>query len=209
MSDNRNIISVFKSRNNILDILETRGFNVSNYKGFSVNEVHSLVTNNVLDMLLTNEDTGKKVYIKYFNLDKSIRPNNVHEIVESLYNIEQVLEQDDELIIIVKDEPNETLQKLQVSIYEHDNIYINLINIERLQFNILNHSLVPKHTVLSNREKEEIKKKYNIDRDFEFPSISRFDPLSQVLGIRPGELFEIERSSKTAIISKFYRICST
>ena len=209
MSDNRNIISVFKSRNNILDILETRGFNVSNYKGFSVNEVHSLVTNNVLDMLVTNEDTGKKVYIKYFNLDKSIRPNNVHEIVESLYNIEQVLEPDDELIIIVKDEPNETLQKLQVSIYEHDNIYINLINIERLQFNILNHSLVPKHTVLSNREKEEIKKKYNIDRDFEFPSISRFDPLSQVLGIRPGELFEIERSSKTAIKSKFYRICST
>ena len=50
MSDNRNIISVFKSRNNILDILETRGFNVSNYKGFSVNEVHSLVTNNVLDI---------------------------------------------------------------------------------------------------------------------------------------------------------------
>ena len=209
MSDNRNIISVFKSRNNILDILETRGFNVSNYKGFSVNEVHSLVTNNVLDMLVTNEDTGKKVYIKYFNLDKSIRPNNVHEIVESLYNIEQVLKQDDELIIIVKDEPNETIQKLQVSIYEHDNIYINLINIERLQFHILNHSLVPKHTVLSNREKEEIKKKYNIDRDFEFPSISRFDPLSQVLGIRPGELFEIERSSKTAIKSKFYRICST
>lgn len=209
MSDNRNIISVFKSRNNILDILETRGFNVSNYKGFSVNEVHSLVTNNVLDMLVTNSDTGKKVYIKYFNLDKSIRPSNVHEIVESLFNIEQVLELEDELIIIVKDEPNETLQKLQVSIYEHDKIYINLINIERLQFNILNHSLVPKHTVLSDREKEEIKKKYNINRDFEFPSISRFDPLSQVLGIRPGELFEIERSSKTAIKSKFYRICST
>jgi DNA-directed RNA polymerase subunit H (RpoH/RPB5) len=209
MSDNRNIISVFKSRNNILDILETRGFNVSNYKGFSVNEVHSLVTNNVLDMLVTNSDTGKKVYIKYFNLDKSIRPSNVHEIVESLFNIEQALELEDELIIIVKDEPNETLQKLQVSIYEHDKIYINLINIERLQFNILNHSLVPKHTVLSDREKEEIKKKYNINRDFEFPSISRFDPLSQVLGIRPGELFEIERSSKTAIKSKFYRICST
>jgi len=42
-----------------------------------------------------------------------------------------------------------------------------------------------------------------------FPTISRFDPVSQVLGIRPGELFEIERSSKTAINTKFYRICST
>lgn len=210
MSENRNIVSVFKSRNNILNILKSRGFNINNYNGFSVNEIHSLVTNDLLDMLVTNETTNKKVYIKYFNLEKSIRPNNVHEIVESLFNIEQILNNTDELIIITKDEPNETLQKLQRSIYVHDNLYINIINIERLQFNILEHSLVPKHTVIYDKDIiENIKQQYNIVNDSEFPTISRFDPVSQVLGIRPGEIFEIERSSKTAIKNKFYRICST
>tara|TARA_A100001011_G_scaffold365323_2_gene416865 strand:+ start:834 stop:1466 length:633 start_codon:yes stop_codon:yes gene_type:complete len=210
MSENRNIVSVFKSRNNILNILNSRGFNINSYSGFSVNEIHSLVTNDLLDMLVTNEITNKKVYIKYFNLDKSIRPNNVHEIVESLFNIEQILNNTDELIIITKDEPNETLQKLQRSIYAHDNIYVNIINIERLQFNILEHTLVPKHTVIYDvNDIENIKKQYNIINNSEFPTISRFDPVSQVLGIRPGELFEIERSSKTAIKNKFYRICST
>lgn len=209
MSENHNIISVFKSRNNILDILQTRGYNIDSYTGFSVNEISSLVSNNLLDMLVTNDTTNKKIYIKYFNLDKSIRPNNVHEIVDSLFNIEQVLSTEDELIIIIKDEPNETLQKLQRSIYTHDNIFVNLINIDRLKFNILNHNLVPKHRVLTSEEKELVKKQYNIENDSEFPTISRFDPVSQVLGIRPKELFEIERASKTAIKTKFYRICST
>jgi len=204
MSENHNIISVFKSRNNILDILQTRGYNIDSYTGFSVNEISSLVSNNLLDMLVTNDTTNKKIYIKYFNLDKSIRPNNVHEIVDSLFNIEQVLSTEDELIIIIKDEPNETLQKLQTSIYTHDNIFVNLINIDRLKFNILNHNLVPKHRVLTSEEKELVKKQYNIENDSEFPTISRFDPVSQVLGIRPKELFEIERASKTAIKNLFY-----
>ena len=99
---------------------------------------------------------------------------------------------------------------MQRSIYAHDNIYVNIINIERLQFNILEHTLVPKHTVIYDvNDIENIKKQYNITNNSEFPTISRFDPVSQVLGIRPGELFEIERSSKTAIKNKFYRICST
>ena len=85
MSENKNINLVFKSRNNILDILKFRGFNVDNYIDYSINEVHLLIESNQLDMLVTNETTGQKVYLKYFNLDKSLRPNNVHEIIDSLY----------------------------------------------------------------------------------------------------------------------------
>ena len=207
MTENNNILMVFKSRNIILDILEKRGYNTENYKGFSLNEITELVKNNLLDMLVENGE--KKVYIKYFNLDKSIRSNNIYEIIESLFNVEQVLSPFDELIIIIKDEPNDTLQKIQRSIYEHDKIFVNLINIERLQFNILNHSLVPEHRVISDEEANNIRNKFGITDDISFPTISRFDPVSQVLGIRPGQIFEIERTSKTAIKSKFYRICST
>ena len=208
MTETRNIISVHKSREVILDILTDRGFDTEKYQGFSMSEIHSLIQHSQLDMLIENPEIKKKIYIKYYNLDKTIRPANVHEIVESLFTVEQILSESDDLIIIVKDEPNDTLKKLQSSLYVHDGIFITLININRLQFNILKHSLVPQHQVLSDDNVEKIKKQYNIVTNSNFPAISRFDPVSQVLGARPGQLFEIDRSSKTAISSKFYRICS-
>ena len=206
MADNTKVLAVHKSREVLLDILKRRDFNTEDYSGFSISEIHALFVNKQLDILLTNSE-GKKLYIKYY-LDKTIRPANVHDIIEDLFNIEQILTPKDDLIIVIKDEPNDTLQKLQHSIYAHDNIFITIMNIERLQFNILNHCLVPKHRVLSQDESQQVKKRYNIVDNDNIPGISRFDPVSQVLGIRPGELCEIERSSKTAITAKFYRICS-
>ena len=205
MTENKNILEVHKSREILLDILTERGFNTEDYKGFSINEIHALYLNKQLDILL--ENTEKKVYIKYY-LEKTIRPPNIHDIIEDLFTIENILSAKDDLIIIIKDEPNDALKKLQQSIYEHDNIFIIIINIERLQFNILNHSLVPKHTILTPAETEIIKNRYNIVNNNNFPTISRFDPVSQLMGIRPNEVFYIERPSKTAIISNFYRICS-
>ena len=208
MTENRNNLAVHKSRQVLLNILKVRGFDISDYDGFSINEIYSLYTNDQLDLLLTNKDTNQKVYIKYYNLNKTVRPNNIHEIIEDLFNIEQILSPNDQLIIIIKDEPNDTLQKLQRYIFEHDNIFVTIINIDRLQYNILEHSLVPTHRVLTKEETDKIKNIYNIIDDSKFPTISRFDPVAQVLGIRPGQVCEINRSSKTAITSKFYRICS-
>ena len=42
----------------------------------------------------------------------------------------------------------------------------------------------------------------------QFPDISRFDPVAQVIGIRPGQVCEILRPSKTAITAPYYRICN-
>ena len=72
----------------------------------------------------------------------------------------------------------------------------------------MNHQLVPPHMVLSPEEAVEVKTKYNIFDDSQIPDISRFSPVSQVIGIRPGELCRILRPSKTAIKAEFYRICT-
>ena len=52
-----------------------------------------------------------------------------------------------------------------------------------------------------------IKKKFNIVNNSQLPEISRFDPVAQSLCMRPGEVCEILRPSKTAIKSPYYRIC--
>ena len=207
MSENKSIISIQKSREILLNILSDRGFNANEYKNFSLAEIHALFANKQLDILLENPTTNKKVYIKYY-LEKTVRPTNVHEFINDIFTIEQILKPSDDFIIIIKDEPNDTLQKLQTSIFEHEQIYVSIINIERLQFNILEHVLVPPHRVLEDDETVAIKKKFNITDNKNFPGISRFDPVAQVLGLRPNQLCEIIRSSKTAITSKYYRICS-
>ena len=161
-----------------------------------------------LDLLLTNNNSSdKKVYIKYY-LEKSLRPNHIYELIEDLFHLENVLNNNDDLFIIIKDEPNDTLIKEIKLIWEKNNIYITIINIKRLQFNILNHFLVPKHTILTDEQATQFKKKYNISNNKQIPDISRFSPVSQVLGIRPGQICKIQRISKTAITSEFYRVCS-
>lgn len=89
-----------------------------------------------------------------------------------------------------------------------DKTFIIIFNIKRLLFNVLEHSLVPPHRVLTPEEANLIKQKYFVKNDDELPNIDRFSPVSQAIGIRPGELCEITRNSNTSIESKFYRICS-
>ena len=50
-------------------------------------------------------------------------------------------------------------------------------------------------------------KKYNILNEKQFPEIGRFDPVAQAIGLRPNQLCEITRSTRTSITTKYYRLC--
>jgi len=197
---------IYKSRLNLLNIIKNRGFNTEDYDGFTINEIDALLKSDHLDLLLTSNDKTKKIYIKY-NIEKALRPNNIFDLIEDLYNLDNILNKNDELIIIIKDQPNDTLQKLIQQIWEKDGLFINILNIYRLQYNILEHVLVPPHIILSDEEVIELKDKYNIRNNSELPTISRFSPVSQLIGLRPNQTCKIIRPSKTGIKSEFYRLC--
>lgn len=198
--------TVFQSRTIMLEQLAEQGYNVEEYEEFTITEVHTLIQSKQLDMLIENEEDKKKVYVKY-HLGKTIRPNNVAEYIEDLFNLENVLSTGDTLVIITKDDPNDTLVQQVKLTWETENIFIIIYSIKRLQFNIMNHEKVPPHQKLSATEKEEFKKQYNILTESQIPEISRFDPVAIAIGLRPGEICKITRPSKTAITSKFYRLC--
>ena len=200
------ISQIYKSRNIILDLMENQDYNVIDYKGFSINEVNTMKVNNQLDKNEKDETKKRKIYIRYY-LAKALRPNNLQEMIDDLFNVEEVLTKEDTLYIIVKDEVNETLLNTLKHIWETDKIFIVIQPLKRLQFNILEHVLVPNHRILSLSETIQIKNRYNIINDSQFPDISRFDPVAQAIGIRPGEVCEIIRPSKTAITAPYYRIC--
>ena len=189
--------------------MDSLGYNVKDYQNFSINEINSMFQNKQLDMLLEKNvsPTQTKIYIKYF-LSKNIRPQNIQEMIDDLFNLEEVLTKSDILYIVAKDEVNETLMNYLKHIWETEGIFIIIQNIKRLQFNILDHILVPKHRVITVDEVTDVKKKYNINDNTQFPGISRFDPVAQAICIRPGEICEILRPSKTAIQAPYYRVCA-
>ena len=205
-NSNSFIISIYNSRKNLLEILNERGFNIEKYSDFGITEIGILMESNQLDMLLENETTKKKIYVKYY-ISKVIKPQNIYDIVEDLFHLESILEKKDDLMVIIKDEPNDTMLENIKDIWVSENIYISLINIKRLQFNILKHVLVPKHTILTHSEKELFMKKYNIFDKSQIPDISYFSPVSLVMGIRPDDVVKIERNSRTSISTEYYRIC--
>lgn len=205
-TNSETIANIFNSRKIILELARRRGFNTENYEHFSIHEIGLLYTNKQLDMFLKNEETGNKIYYKY-HLQTKIRPANVLDYVEDLFNIEEILEPHDELIIITKDKPNDSLLNILDKTYKKQNLYINIYNLHSYLYNILDNVLVPPHRVISEEEKQEIMKKYNVTEEKLLPEIGRFDPVAIAIGLRPSQVTEIIRSSQTSLTAKYYRLC--
>jgi len=204
---NNKILKIYKSRKTAIELLKSLEYNVSDYNEFSINEIDAMVTNDQLDMLLQHSTTKRKVYIKYFTNLKNIRKENLDTLIEDLFVLDSVLTKTDILMIISNEEPNDTIKEKMKYLYDHDGIFIVMHNIERLQFNILNHILVPKATILDETDLQELLTKYNLKSKELLPDISRFDPLSLAICLKPGEVCKFERNSNTAVSTLYYRLC--
>lgn len=204
------ITTLYKCRQNLLTLLREQGYDTKDYEEFSVNEVHVMSNNKQLDMLLSKSQTGdisQKLYVKY-HLAKTLRRENINDYIDDLYNLEQVLTKTDTLVLIIRQEINEPIMNILNQIWEQEGIFIIAFSIDRLQFNILEHEYVPKHILLTSDEMQDVKNKYRIKNNSELPDISRYDPVAQAIGMKPGEMCKIIRPSKTAITTEYYRICS-
>jgi DNA-directed RNA polymerase subunit H (RpoH/RPB5) len=201
---------IYKSRGVILDQLERRGYDISEYENFSLNEIHVLNQNNQLDMYLsTDEDDPskkKRCYVKY-QLSGKLTKSLIADYTEDLYNIENMLDEKDQLIIILKDKVNTTVRNIISNIYLKEKHFISVYNMNRFLFNILDHAMIPMHVPLSLEEKVKLENEYNIMSQNQWPEISRFDPVAIAIGLRPEQLCKIYRKSPNASISLYYRLC--
>jgi DNA-directed RNA polymerase subunit H (RpoH/RPB5) len=200
------ITAIYKSRTNLLALLNAQGYDISQYDNFGMNEVHAMNTNKQLDIMVVNE-SGQKAYVKY-HLGKPLRRDNITEYVEDLYHLDKTLSKQDSLIIVMKSEMNDTNIAVLNQIWEQIGIHIVIFSLDRLQFNILEHTYVPKHTILNEEETQAMMSKYNIAHPDMLPNISRYDPVAMAIGMRPGQVCRIDRFSKTAVSTPYYRICS-
>jgi DNA-directed RNA polymerase subunit H (RpoH/RPB5) len=204
---NSRILKLFKSRNTLIEQLEELQYDVSEHMDFSINEIDAMNNNTQLDFTLKHNKNERKIHVKYYLTSKQINRANLDNIIEDVYHIDNILTKNDTLVLIIEDEPNETTINKIKYLYNRDGIFVVIHNINRLQYNLLNHTLVPKCTILGNSEIDEVKQKYNIMDTKQLPEISRFDPQALAKCMRPGQVCKFERESSTALFYDYYRIC--
>ena len=210
MTSNNLILKLYNSRVNLLTQCENLGYNVSEHKDVSNLEVDKLYTNNKLDMIVEN-NKKQKIYIKYsYTTDKknnTFTKKDLDNLKDELYDVENTLTKDDTLMIVVDDEPNDSLITRMKYLYEQEGVFIVIHNIKRLQYNVLEHSLVPKSIVLTDDELKNLMVKYNIRDLSQLPEVSRFDPQSLAICLRPGQVCKYTRKSVASLEHDYYRVC--
>lgn len=204
------ISSIHKSRDTVIEMMNFQGYDVTEYANSTLTETNAKHTANQLDMLFDKSDdsdkTVHKTYVNY-HLEKALRPGYIQDIVDDLFHVEEVLQKTDTLMIVTREDTSENVLNSVRHLLEKDGIFLIVVNIKRLQFNILNHSIVPKHRTLTDSEVKAIMSKHNLLKITEFPDINRFDPVAVAIGLRPGRVCEITRPSKTSIEGMYYRVC--
>ncbi|HLD80167.1 MAG: hypothetical protein A2822_04940 [Candidatus Staskawiczbacteria bacterium RIFCSPHIGHO2_01_FULL_41_41] len=73
-----------------------------------------------------------------------------------------------------------------------------------MSFDVHKHQLVCKHSKLSDADKEALLKQYEIKVQ-DLPKILKLDPAIAHLNLKGGDVVKIERDSKTAGKTNYYR----
>jgi DNA-directed RNA polymerase subunit H (RpoH/RPB5) len=203
--------TIYNSRNVLLDQLTQLGYNTNTYMNFSITEINAMINNKQLDMLITHNTNLTKLYVRYA-IESKTTESIIDTLCNDLFEINEKTEEEptlttnDIIIVIFQNDINENITNKLKTIWEQSSYYIIPTTIQRLQFNVLKHTLVPPHRTLNADEVDLLFKKYNINND-QLPRLSRFDPVAIAICIKPGQICEIVRTSKNSIQSKYYRIC--
>ena len=207
--DTENFATLYKARVNLLKIFEKQDYNINDYTNVKTGELYSMIKNSQLDMLI--EKPNQKTYVKFFEIcekkPKLLNKQVIDDMVEDLFVLEGILTKNDTLMIINNIDANDTVKNHIKHIWEEYGYSIIVINIYSLKFNILEHKYVPPHFILSEEEEKIFKDKYNIKNNNCIPEISRFDPVAQIICMKPDQICKIVRPSKNAVESNYYRIC--
>lgn len=197
---------MYRSRQIVLSHLENRGFDVENYRGFTMKAVEHMRQHDRLDMLVQNPSNRRRAYVRYHTgkISKKVLDNLKLDLYE---NVSHPFGSKD-MVLLISDRPvTESMETLANNLWHTYRVFIVLEEIGALLYDVLKHEYTPRHTILSEEETQAMMTRYFVVDKSQLPSISRTDPVARALGMRPGEVCRIDRPSVTAITSEFYRVC--
>jgi DNA-directed RNA polymerase subunit H (RpoH/RPB5) len=207
MNEKDNLFPVEKSNNQKLNdvktnfvkmLVERKLINKENLK----NKIKGLI-----------EDTSDEIIIKLDNSSNynTVIPNSEIKIKFFDYKItstakgslinEFLIKNNDDYKILIVDDINNKSEK---SIYAYYTV-VEIFKFTELQINIVDHELVPVHSVLSEDEAEIFLKEYNAKKK-NMPLLLTLDPVAKYYNMKHGNICKIIRPSISAGESFYYRL---
>lgn len=180
-----------KVREVICNILIVRNYIVADKNGFINSDDEIFLTKKI-------GDSSDRIYIFYPKINIKIGVSLIRKYIDIMTENEVK-----NAIIVVKDSVTAFARQLFDSVT--GDIKIQCFSIDNLLFDITKHTLVPKHTLLSTNEKNELLETYKI-KDVQLPKICTSDPVVKHFGAKKGDIFRITRHSESCGENYYYRI---
>lgn len=220
----REAYQFLRCRNNLLDILETRGFNVAPLVAESAQEVSLLFKDPAkisfsyfVEEANVEEGTVPRRCKVLFGSSVSQMLNDIVKIhmssvtrasTASEYVTEQVIPGRDEVLIITFGKLTETdIHKTILHSRTHG-IQIDSIHVQNILFNPLKHELVPEYEPIpfGHPLEKEIMANLSIKKLRQLPLIRSHDIISRLLGLRPNQMVIVKIKSPS-VRNTMIRVC--
>lgn len=218
------IDSLLLARKNIFKMIKARGYSIDNilqnmtrerllqmYSIFVENKANNWKNkSDIMDIFIENEGCSIRVIWIPDSYTDTICKNYINTLIEKKYD--NNLGINDDIILILLDD-----KYLDTKYYHLENNNISIFSLVHLQFNLIEHTYIPKHKILSPDETKKILNSYKIKPN-QLPSIIRYidtenqdnefigDPVARYYGMRQDDIVEITRNSKTNGEHKVYRL---
>jgi DNA-directed RNA polymerase subunit H len=208
------INDIYTSRKQIVKYLKRLGYDTSQHEKFTIAEINAMkqasedsaqVSQLNFEVSKTNEESVKCKVVYY--LKPSMKKSLLQEMVSDYYDYNDDKKKNGAIIIITLSNINDTITNAVRELWERYQEYCVVFDISTLQYNILEHEYVPHHQKLTEVEKVEMFKRFNVLKDNQLPEISMFDPVAKAILLRPGEVCKITRYDKISYKNEFYRNC--
>jgi DNA-directed RNA polymerase subunit H (RpoH/RPB5) len=212
MNDNFVLIdNIYRSRMNLLDILEDRGYNVDKYRKFSPAEATAAITSFPSLSFKVSKDDTKVCDVRYASITRQKLDKFFDDIEDGdTENIEVIIM----MILPISDAHHIAALKQYMKFKEtgekeRRKLRVSFFSVDTMVVNPLKHMLVPKHEILPQDQHKQLMDSMNITSKSKFPEIKfHIDPIARCIGAVPGDIVKITRPSSSAGESIIYRVCA-
>jgi len=214
---------VYLSRKTIIEMLSDRKYEINDLvRFFAYSEFSKMFTyfdnySGIFDIIVSNK-LGHKTYIKFVKTinykifhsrsilesKESISVTKELDLLKNLIIQTNELSDNDTIIFVIC--YGDTIHNVH-SNYEQNNKHVQIFHVSQLIYNITKHILVPKHELITPKERAFIKKKLYLDNFNQLPIIKNTDPVAKYFNMKDGDICKIYRPSKTTATHICYRVC--
>lgn len=225
-----------RSRPVILDILESRGYDVGSYRDIAPSDIYTMASSNTPGILTIKVNkipdgpapkqravvlywTDRKFVLNSHQTSKKDEDADAGDDEEAADFAEEPATGGDpriytadpkteEIMIVLVEPLVDAYSQQAIAFWEKNKLRVTYFYVKNLISNPAKHVMVPPHRRLTSEETADVLKNLHIRSVYELPHIKfHFDMQARVLGLVPGDVVEIQRPSETAGIYTFYRVC--